>query len=227
MFATKEVDAMRSRRKIAMTAVLAAALLMVAGVSLAVAKQSSDAGQTAAPAAFGPGGEGFGAGPGGPGGPGRRGGLLGEVTKVENNTVTVKLLSGDEKSFQVDDKTRYRKKDGDGSLADVVAGEKIAARLARPADDSSDPIALMVIVGIPEPNKPVVGEITAINGDTVTVKTADGDKEVKIPALTNGMRIGVIAGDDGTVRGLMYDPPERPQGAPDEAPAPDAGDSQA
>lgn len=144
----------------------------------------------------------------------------GEVVKVEGDTITIKTLrNGEEKSFKVNDETKYRKDGADATLADVAAGEKIGIALGEKPAEGQDPVAKAVLIGKPgegprgERGTPVVGTVSSLNGDTLTIATENGDKQVKLPAITNGMRIAVMTGDDGTVRGVIYNPPERPAGA--------------
>lgn len=199
---------MRAGRKTGLIAALAAAAVLVVGVGYAMA-QTTTSGQSGQQAQKVRGGQ---------AGPGRGKHLLGgEVIKVEDSTITVKTLKGDEKSVKVDDQTKYRKPpNSTATLADVTVGEKVGIMLGK-VTDGEDPITKTVIIGEPKGDKgadrpkPVVGEVTAVNGDTVTIKTADGDKQVKLPAITTGMRLGVVSGADGAVRGVQYNPPQRPQ----------------
>lgn len=222
---TGGVSKVERKSRWVLVAGMAAAILLLAGIGYAFAQEQPQAAPQgeAQEGRFGPGGpDGGSGGPGGGRGmpPGLRGKVMGgEVVKVEDNTITLKTRSGEEKSVKVDENTKYRKKDGDASLDDVKPGEKIGVRLAK-AEEGSEPTAKAVIIGEPPQGggqnrpQPIVGEITQINGDTVTIKTAEGDKQVKIPGLTQGMRVGVVADEDGTARVVMYDPPERPQGGP-------------
>jgi hypothetical protein len=192
-----------------MGAVMAAMLALALGVGSAFAQ---DQGQSQEQA-----------GQGGPGrGQLRKHMIAGEVVKVEDNTITVKTRRNDEeKAVKVDDQTRYRKDGKDASLDDVKAGEQVALLIGAKPAEGEDPTAKAVIIGRPPAQgqggadrKAVVGTLSAINGDTLTIKTEQGDKQVKIPALTQGMRIAVVTGPDGSVRGVMYNPPEKPQGEP-------------
>lgn len=146
--------------------------------------------------------------------------MAGEVIKVENNTVTLKTRGGEEKSVKVDDQTDYRKPpDGQASLTDVKPGEKIGIKLKEPGDGGELTARVILIGESPQGPGPrgklrghaALGEVTAVNGDTVTVTTSQGDKQFKLPAIAQGSRIGVIATEDGSVRGILYDPPENPQ----------------
>jgi len=161
-----------------------------------------------------------------------RGGHLaaGEVVSVENGTITIKTLKdGEERSFSVDDETRYRKEGSDATIDDVTVGEKIGIALGEKPEEGQNPVARAVIIGKPgdgeggpdggprggrEGAKPTVGTVTAVDGNTLTINTAEGDQQVELPAITNGMRIGVMTDADGTVHAVMYNPPERPERPP-------------
>ncbi|MHB8793697.1 MAG: hypothetical protein ACYC6O_10230 [Thermoleophilia bacterium] len=158
-------------------------------------------------------------------GPGQKGRHLaaGEVVRIEEGTITIKTLrDGEEKTFKVDDETRYRKDGADATIEDVKVGEKVGVAIGPLPDEGQDPVAIAVIIGKPgngdgppggrPGGKPVVGNVTAVNGNTLTISTAEGDKQVTLPTITNGMRIGVVTAEDGTVHAVMYNPPERPQG---------------
>lgn len=155
-------------------------------------------------------------------GPGPKGRHLaaGEVVRIEEGTITIKTLrDGEEKTFKVDDKTRYRKDGADATIEDVKVGEKVGVAIGPPPEEGQDPVAIAVIIGKPGNSdgppgggKPVVGNVTAVNGNTLTISTAEGDKQVTLPTITNGMRIAVVTAEDGTVHAVLYNPPERPQG---------------
>jgi hypothetical protein len=202
------------KRNILILGMLAAVLALGLGAAVALAESSDDG--PAAPADWRP----------GPG-PGLRHDLLGgEVVKVDGNAITIKKQSGEEKTVTVNDQTRYRKPpDGEASLADVKAGEKVGIRLDREAE-GDQLVARAVIVGEPPQDgvhrgRPMIGEVTAVDGDTLTISTPDGDKQIKIPPVEVGSRVGVINAPDGTVRGMLFNVPDRP--ADDEAGAPDDG----
>lgn len=203
---------MKKSSKAMLMAAAAAAVALIVGTGVAMAQQATTTTEPA-PALE----AGAGPGPGlGRRGPGRHL-MAGEVTKVEGNTITLKTLKGEEKSVNVDDATIYRKPpDGQASLADVKAGEKIAVRLG-PVTEGAALLAKAVIIGEPPARgSAVVGDVVAVNGDTLTIKTASGEeKQVQLPTITQGNRIGVMLGPDGAVKGVMYNPPARPDGAPD------------
>ncbi len=190
----------------------AAALVLIIGVSVALAQgsgtQSTTPGQTQTTHGR-PGPKGCRRGAW----RGRGPGAVGQVTKVENNTITIKTAKGDEKSFSVNDQTKYLKRGGgQASLNDVTVGSEVAIRAAKPADSNGNPTAKAVLIGIPKPGERIVGQVSSVNGDSVTIQTPNGDKQVTIPGLTNGEKIGVVLGPDGSVRGLMYNVPQRPAG---------------
>lgn len=194
---------MMKKRRTIIAAMTAALLALVIGASYAAAQEQTQTteGQSTQQKA----------------GPRGRHLVGGEVVKVENGTITLKTIKdGQEKTFKVDEQTRYRKDGKDASLADVITGEKIGVMLGKKPEDGSDPTAKAVIIGKPgnrPGGKPVVGTVSAINGDTVTIKTAEGDKQVKLPTITQGMKLGVVTGEDGTVHAVMYNPPDKPQGS--------------
>jgi len=219
---------MRKSRKLTLAALLAAGMVMLAGAGYASAQSTDNAADAAAA------GQGGGDDQGAPG-QGRKGKHLmaGEVVRFEDNTITVKTLKGEERAVKVDDQTKYRKDGTDATVDDVNAGEKIAVGLGKKPEEGQDPVAKVVMIGKPGNEgpggpggplggkKPIVGEVTALNGDTVTIKTAEGDVQVKLPAITAGQRLAVVQGDDGTAKVVMYDPPERSQGQQDQPPAPE------
>lgn len=211
---------MKRKHGMVLVSALAMVLVLAAGIGYAFAQEPPQ-GQPQQ-GQLGPGGPG---GPGGRGGfmpPGQRGRLLaGEVVKVEDNTITLKTRRGEEKAVKVDDKTRYRKKDGQASLEDVKPGEKVGVRLAK-AEEGAEPTAKLVLIRDPQGGRPhpTVGEITRIEDDTITINTAEGEKQVKIPALTQGMRVAVVTGEDGTAKVVIYNPPERAEGMPGGGQAP-------
>lgn len=163
--------------------------------------------------------------------PDRRHLVAGEVVKVEDNVITVKTAAGEEKTAKVDDKTVYRKDGADATLADVQPGAQTGIKLYEPSE-GDEQTAKAVMIGTAEGRGPgwgrgrgmhgrgldTAGEVTAVDGDKVTVKNADGsEKQYQIPGITQGNRIGVIVGPDGAVRGVIYDPPQTSQATDNQA----------
>jgi hypothetical protein len=206
---------------LALVLMLALALAVGGGMALA---QSSDTGTSAAaddgaiqgdaqcPADCGPGG------PGGPGHMGRPRLMAGgEVVSVEGDIITLNTLRGDQKQIQVNDDTVYRKDGADATLADVVAGEKIGVALTEKPAEGETPVAKAVMIGLPDRQQhphPTIGEVASVDGNNITLNTDDGEKQFTLPEIQTGSRIGVATDADGNIRGLIYDPPEKPVGPP-------------
>jgi len=140
--------------------------------------------------------------------------MAGEVVKIEDMTITIKTIrTGEEKAVKVDDQTKYRKDGKDASLADVTTGENVAFLLGPKPDEGTDPVARAVLIGKPDKERlPVIGTISSINGNALTIKTDQGDQQVTLPTLTQGERIAVVKAADGSIRGVMYNPPEKAPG---------------
>lgn len=209
---------MMKGKKILLLAALAAVAALAVGAGYAFAQEDA-----------GPQDEQL--GPSGPGGgwgrPGRARAhmLAGEVISVSDGTITLKTFWDEEKSVKVDDDTKYLKADGEASIDDVKQGEKIAVALNK-SPEGEQLTARAVIIGNPRDMKrgeAAVGEVVAVDGDKVTIKTADGDKQFTLPEITQGSRLGVMTGPDGDVRGVIYNPPERPQGGPEGEAPPEGG----
>lgn len=210
---------MKKSRKAALSVALALVMALAVGSGLALAQSDSDTG-TAGDGSV----QNDDWAPGGPGGPGHFGrpGLMvgGEVVSVEGDIITLNTPRGDQKQVQVNGDTAYRKDGNDASLADVVAGERIGIALDGKPEEGETPLAKAIIIGAPDQQRPhpAVGEVTAVDGNNVTINTADGEKQFTLPEVQTGSRIGVLADEDGNVKGLMYDPPEWLQNAPEDAP---------
>lgn len=196
---------MKNKHRLLLTGLLAAVLALAVGIGLALAQS------------------------GGSTQPGPRPGFRGRVkdatvagvvTQVKDNTITVKTAARGDKSVKVDNKTVYVKQGGKAALADVTPGERVRIKLVQPAG-SGDTTAKVVMIGKfgkfrhkHGKRKGVAGNITTINGNSVTIHTAGGDKQFTLPQLTQGERIGVITRPDGSVAGVMYNQPQKPAGPP-------------
>ncbi|MHB1465071.1 MAG: hypothetical protein ACYCXU_08155 [Thermoleophilia bacterium] len=197
---------MKNKHRLLIVAALAAVLMLVVGIGLALAQSG---GTSTQPAPGQPQGR-------GPGFRGRARGCMmgGSVTRVENNTITLKAAAGGEKTVKVDEATRYVRPGGKATLADVKPGERVRILLKQPAS-SGNLTARVVRIGKPGARrKAMVGNITSINGNTVTIHTANGDKQFTAPQLQQGERVGVITGPDGSVTGIIYNPPHKPAASP-------------
>lgn len=205
---------MKQKHKYLTVALAAAALTLAVSAGLALAQGDA---ATAEGAAFaGPRGH-------GPGGPGELRDRMvgGEVVSVSDAAITLKTVrSGEELTVTINGDTAYRSKDGEAALSDVVPGEHAGIRLTEARAEGVEPVAETVLIGAPDrPDRPhpSVGEVTAVDGNQVTIKTADGEQQFDLPEITTGMRLGVAADDDGNVKAVIYDPPERPADAPADA----------
>lgn len=202
---------MKERKKYLLVAIAAAILTLAVSAGLALAEDDAVPAGTAI-AERGPGG------PGGFGGPGERAMMIGgEVVSVSDSAITIKTIRNDEEAaVTINADTTYRNRDGEAALSDVVPGSKVGIKLTEPRAEGVELVAETVLIDPPLSDRPhpAVGDVTAVDGDTVTISTADGEKQFTIPEITEGMRLGVAADDDGNVKGLMYDPPQRPADAP-------------
>ena len=109
---------------------------------------------------------GFGGG-GGPGlghGPGREI----TITAISGSSISLETVDGWTRTIEVDDATTYTKGDDDIALADLAVGDEIAFRQTLEDDGSWTIDAIAVI--LPHAG----GEVTAVDGSTVTVEQRDG-----------------------------------------------------
>ncbi|HEY4228344.1 MAG TPA: DUF5666 domain-containing protein [Candidatus Limnocylindrales bacterium] len=111
------------------------------------------------------------AGPGGPGGPGGRGGPgTGEVTisTISGSSISLKTADGWTRTITVDSGTTYSKGSATIALGDLKVGDAIGFRETKETDGSYTIDAIAVI--LPQAG----GQVTAIDGSTITVKDRDG-----------------------------------------------------
>ena len=134
---------------------------------------------------------GFGVGPGfgGRGGPGHFfGGIT--VTAISGNDVSLETEDGWTRTITVDDETEYSKSGDEISLADLAVGDRIAFRQTL-ADDGTWTIDAIAVI-LPH----VGGEVTAIDGSTITVEGRDGTTST---ITVNGDTTYQVNGDDATL----------------------------
>lgn len=207
----------RSHKTIlALALVLTVALAVGTGLAMAQTDDSTTGDSGSAQGAWGP-GDCESGGLGGPGHFGRPGLMVGgDVVSVEGDIINLSTPSGSEKQVQVDANTSYRKDGAEASLSDVVAGERIGVALTEQPEEGETPLAKTVIIGAPDrPHmQRSVGDVTAVDGNNVTINTADGERQFTLPQIQVGSRLGVAEDGDGNVKGLMYDPPDWSQGSP-------------
>ncbi|MBI4216911.1 MAG: hypothetical protein HY687_05940 [Chloroflexi bacterium] len=167
---------MRGLKAIVIVAVAALVALSVTGVALA---QGGPAGQA----------------PGLADHPGQRPGLrgyavMGEVTKVEGSTITLKLPNSATLVVGVTADTTYRKPGQDtASRADVIEGARIAVMANKVGDVLT---ARQVTIMPPPPPAPfhVQGKVTTVNGNTITITDKDGKIiTLTLPAGATGVSV--------------------------------------
>lgn len=201
---------MKQKHKYLLVALLAALLTLAVSAGLALAQD--DAAPAEGQGIMGPRG---GHGPGGLGEPGEMRDLMvgGEVVSVSESAITLKTIrSGEEVTVTINGDTAYRKVDGEATLADVVTGEHVGIKLTEAQAEGVEMVAETVIIGAPHRGDrphPAMGDVTAVVGNNITISTADGEQQFTIPQVSTGMRLGVATDDDGNVKAVIYDPPER------------------
>ena len=112
--------------------------------------------------------------------PSERGGLLGQVMAIEGDTILVSTMAGEECRVITDEDTRFRIPGvREPTIDDIDVGDYIGARGAR--NEDGDLVAATVVV-LPAEHayrrNVVRGEVLAIEGLTLTVQTALGERLV-------------------------------------------------
>ena len=155
---------------IGVAALIAAAMLIFgAGAAptgtLAAGTEGSSSGTTGIPETF----NGFRGGPGGPGGPGfgHGPGRGITITAISGSDLSLETVDGWTRTITVDDGTTYSESGDDISLDDLAVGDEIAFRQTLEDDGSWTIDAIAVIL----PH--VGGEVTAVDGSTITVSQRD------------------------------------------------------
>lgn len=136
------------------------------------------------------GGPGFGGpGFGGRGGPGHSfGGIT--VTAISGNDISLETEDGWTRTITVDDETELSKSGDEISLADLAVGDRIGFRQTLEDDGTWTIDAIAVIL----PH--VGGEVTAIDGSTITVEGRDG---MTSTITVDGDTTYQVDGDDATL----------------------------
>jgi hypothetical protein len=93
---------------------------------------------------------------------------IGVVTAVSGNTLTMTGLDARTYSIVTDGDTVYQRAGQTAALSDIAVGSLIAAE-GTPSSNGSTLDALAVTIQLPR----VAGQVTAISGDTLTVKGPD------------------------------------------------------
>ena len=137
---------------------------------------------------------GFGGGPGGgPGFGGRGGGFMFggiTVTAISGNDISLETEDGWTRTITVDDETEYSKSGDEIGLADLAVGDRIGFRQTLQDDGTWTIDAIAVIL----PH--VGGEVTAVDGSTITVEGRDGTTST---ITVNGDTTYQVNGDDATL----------------------------
>jgi hypothetical protein len=129
---------------------------------------------------------------GGPGFGGRGGHLFGgiSVTAISGNDISLETEDGWTRTITVDDETEYSKSGDEITLADLAVGDRIGFRQTLEDDGTWTIDAIAVI----QPH--VGGEVTAVDGSTVTVEGRDGTTST---ITVTGDTTYQVNGDDATL----------------------------
>ena len=144
---------------------LALALILMSGAAFAYAAPGDEAGMRGR----------------GPGGGGPRGGMMGggEVTAVDDDSLTVENLNGEAITVNVSDETIIRivETGEEGDLDDIDVGDNV--RVRGPRNEDGDEIDAMDIAVMPDGDQ-VRGHVTAVDDDTITVENPDGTITINV-----------------------------------------------
>jgi hypothetical protein len=133
-----------------------------------------------------------------------RGGTVGSITAISGNTITV--LGKDGKTYTIDATSATVMVNGTAStISGLATGDQIMVRGTPNATDATQITAQMIAKGTP-PARPaltgfryqILGQITAISGNTVTVNDANG-ATYTVDATNANI---VINGTKSTISGL-------------------------
>ncbi len=144
-------------------------------------------------------------GPQGERGPGRRPGIMGTVTAIEGNTITLKTMQGETATVKIKPDTQFHRQREEAKLADIKVGDQIGVRSER---DGNTVTAQTVMIAPPggfgamrgegrgegmgrgeggsgrgmmnpaDLGKTfIAGEVTKIEGTKLTIKRPDGETQ--------------------------------------------------
>jgi hypothetical protein len=148
-----------------------------------------------------------GGGPGGPGGPGFRGGFGHggiTITAISGNSISLKTEDGWTRTITVDSGTTYSKSGDTIALGDLKVGDQVGFRQTK-EDDGTFTIDQIAVI-LPH----VGGEVTAINGNTISLKLrddstttvkVDGNTEFQVNgdnAALADVKVGMVLVAEGT-----------------------------
>jgi hypothetical protein len=112
----------------------------------------------------------------------------GAVTAIGGDTITIARRDGTSETIQTTDATTYHRGNADGSRADVTVGSTIVATGERGSDGRLTATSVTVL-----PAR-VVGTVTSVAGDTISVTRPDGTTLTVHVSTTTTIR---VAGVDG------------------------------
>jgi hypothetical protein len=112
------------------------------------------------------------------------------ITAINGNDISLATADGWTRTIRVDDETASSKSGAEIGLADLTVGDRIAFRQTLEDDGTWTIDAIAVIL----PH--VGGEVTAIDGSTITVKGRDGQPAT---ITVNGDTELKVNGEDATV----------------------------
>lgn len=132
--------------------------------------------------------------------------LRGVVTAVNGSTLTVTGFDGTTHTIRVNAQTRYERADQSVTLSDVKVGTAVVAVGTENTDGSFS--ARLVMLELPH----VVGQVTAINGSSISVLSPSGTTYTVItstttsyaapggaPASASSVQPGTLIGAEGTL----------------------------
>jgi hypothetical protein len=112
------------------------------------------------------------------------------ITAISGNDISLETEDGWTRTITVDDDTEYSKSGDEIALADLAVGDRIAFRQTLEDDGTWTIDAIGVIL----PH--VGGEVTAVDGSTITVERRDGESAtINVNADTEYL----VNGDDGNL----------------------------
>ena len=172
-----------------------AALVFVLGAAITMAASpepsttpSPDA--TDAPGGFGPRGLGKGLMDGFGGFAGRHGGLAGgrvSITAIDGSSVSLETIDGWTRTISVGDSTSITRDGETIALADLSVGDNV--RIRQTVEDDTWTVTAIEVV-VPS----VVGQVTAVDGDSLTLQQPDGST---LTVHVDGSTTYTVAGESG------------------------------
>ena len=165
-------------------ALIAAAVLVIGSTTSptgTLAAGSTNSGTNDSPLLLSPGG-------------GRKGHMFGfggiTITAINGNNISLETVDGWTRTITVDGETTYSKSGDTIALADLKVGDEVGFRQTR-EDDGSWTIDSIAVI-LPH----VGGEVTAVNGSTITVEQPDGTSAT---ITVNGQTEYSVNGDDAAL----------------------------